>query len=215
MTLISAIITRALAPMRDPDQDYFADSELIAYINECLIDLCIRERLIREQIAVVASSAALPLNADMVQIRWAKSPDAESVKWMDESTFFDYQLTYPSWDLRNPLGTIYDQKIYLHPAPADGDSWTVGYHGIPAEIAADTDTFPLVRQWEEKVVRWVRAECYYRLGEIGLGDRERARYEHGLRPAQATTDRQVPGSLNFALEPNAFDADPDSIHQGI
>jgi len=214
MTTVAEIITRVLYPMRDAAQDFFEDPELISYIVEGLDDLCLRERIIREQTTIVASGGQLALTATMVQARWAKNPDGVEVAWMDESTFFDYQLTYPDWGAEAPLATVYDEKIYIHPAPADGETWTVGYFGIPTAITANSDAFPLQRQWEKKIVRYVRAECYYRLGEVGLGDREMARYEEGLRPADAITDRQVPGKLNFAVEPNAFDADIESIHRG-
>lgn len=214
MATLAQLITRVLAPLRDADQNLFGDAELISYFNEVVVDLCSREKLIREIATVTASGGTLAVPSASLQIRWVKNPDGAEVAWMDESTFFSYQAHYPEWNEDQPLATIYDQKIYLHPAAANGTDWEVGFYGIPEELDADSDTFPLPRIWEERAIRYVRAECFYKLGDTALGDRDMAQYESGLRPSAGFSDAQVPGKLNFAREPNVFDRDPDSIHLG-
>lgn len=215
MTVIADnLITRILYPLRDAAQDMFVDAELLDYMNAAIVDLCARERLFRDVATIPTSGGALAMTDDMLQIRWARTPDGVEVGWLDESTFFEYQITYPDWDSDTPLATVYSDAIWLHPAPDDAESWTVGYYGVPDKMSTTTDVFPLRVLYEEKVVRWARAQCWYRIGEMALADRDMAFYEEGMRPSEAGTDRQVPGRLNFAREPNVFDAEPTSIHQG-
>lgn len=214
MTTVADIITRALRPMRDTSQEYFVDAELIEYINDAVRDLSSRERLIREVSSVNTSGGALTLPTLALQVRWVQNPDGVEVVWLDESTFFIYQKEEPDWSEDNPLATIYDDKVWLHPAPADGVAWSVGFYGIPTALTAAANTFPLREVHEGRVVHYVRGQCYYRLGEIELADREIAAYNMGLRPAEAIADHQVPGRLAFSREANAFDSDPDSVHRG-
>lgn len=214
MTTAAEIITRVLNPLRDAAQDFFPDPELIEYMNQAVVDLSARQRLFRDAADLTVTSGHIDMTSDMLQIRWAKDDEGIEVSWMDESTFFEYELNFPDWDSAQPLATVFSDAIWIHPAPADGTVYTVGYYGLPAVLTADTDTFPLRRIWEEKVVRYIRSECWYKLGEPGMGDRERQFYEEGLRPSEAITDHQVPGRMNFAREPNVWDSHPESIHQG-
>ena len=200
--------------MRDGSQDYFVDGELIEYVNDAVADLVARERLVREVASVVVAGGVLPLPTDLLQVRWVSNPSGTEVAWMDESTFFAYKSDAPDWDEEIPLATVYDDTVWIHPAPADGESWAMGYYQTPAAISVDSEDFPLRRVHEARVVHYVRGQCYYRLGEMELGDREIQQYEAGLRPAQAVTDHQVPGRVSLAREANAFDADPESIHRG-
>jgi hypothetical protein len=212
MTTGAQLIARILRPMRDAAQDFFPDQELLDYINEAADDLALREQLIREQTTLVASGGVLDYTGspEIAQIRWVKNPNGLEVAFMDESTFFEYQQVGGT-DL---VGTTYDQKIHIDPAPTDGESWTVGYYGLPTPLATDAGTFGLSRQWETKVVAYGKAECYKRLGEIALAAAEEAKYDAGLRPAAFLTDRNTPGRVNFAREANVFDVDVDSIHLG-
>lgn len=214
MTTAAEIISRVLNPLRDAGQEFFPDAELIEYMNQAVVDLSARQRLFRSSAALVVASGHIDMTSDMLQIRWAKDEDGIEVSWMDESTFFEYQANFPDWDSAQPLATVYSDAIWIHPTPADGDTFTVGYYGLPAVLTSDASTFPLRRIWEERVVRYIRSECWYKLGEPGMADRERSFYEEGLRPSEAITDHQVPGRMNFAREPNVFDAHPESIHQG-
>lgn len=214
MTTVDEIVQRVLNPLRDSTQEFFGEPEMIDYMNQAVTDLCTRQRLFRSQTTLTTGSSHLDMADDMLQVRWVKNPDGIEVGWLDESTFFDYQITFPDWDPTTPLATIYDDAIWLHPTVADGESWVVGYYGLPAVLTAGSDTFPLRRQWEEKAVRYIRSECWYKLGEPQMARDERALYEEGLRPSEAMTDRQVPGKLNFSREPNVFDTDPESIHLG-
>lgn len=214
MTTVAQIITRVLHPLRDAAQEFFPDSEMIDYINQSVADLSARQRLLRSVADLTVTSGNVDMTSDMLQVRWAKDVDGIEVAWLDESTFFEYQVTYPDWDSAQPLATIYADAIWIHPTPADGDTFTVGYYGLPAVLTTDTNTFPLRRIWEEKVVRYVRSECWYKLGEPMMGDRERSFYEEGLRPSEAITDHQVPGRMSFSREPNVFDSHSESIHQG-
>lgn len=214
MTTAAELITRILYPLRDVAQEFFSDAELIDYMNQAVADLSARQRLLRSTSTIATASGHLDMTADMLQVRWVRDPDGVEVGWLDESTFFEYQLIFPDWDSAQPLATIYDDAIYLHPYPVDGENWTVGYYGLPDEMTSDADTFPLRRIWEERVVRYCRSECWYKLGEPNMGDRERSYYEEGLRPSEAITDHQVPGRMSFAREPNSFDSHSESIHQG-
>lgn len=215
MTTGTDLITRALVPMRDAAKTYFGDPEMLAYINESIEDLCSRERLVRSSAAIVAAGGGLPLTADILQVRWAKSPDGDEVAWLDETTFFSYQDADPSWPATSPLATIYSDTIWIHPAPVNGESWSVGYFGLPAVMAAVGATFPLRRIWERKVVAYMQWKMYARLDEPALSQEAHAVYLEGLRPAQSLTDHQVPGRINLAREPNVFDDDPQAVHRGV
>lgn len=214
MTTVAEIITRVLNPLRDQAQDFFPDPELIEYMNQAIVDLAARQRLLRSAADIAVTSGHIDMTADMLQVRWARDPDGMEASWLDESTFFEYQLAYPDWDSAQPLATVYDDAIWIHPSPDDGDTWSVGYYGLPTALTSDADTFPLRRIFEERVVRYIRSECWYKLGEVAMGDRERSFYEEGLRPSEAITDHQVPGRMSFTREPNVFDSHPESIHQG-
>lgn len=215
MTTVTQLIDRALVPMRDTNKEFFSDAEMIGYINEAIEDLCARERLVRETATVVSAAGGLAIAADVLQVRWAKAPTGEEVAWMDETTFFDYQKREPTWPATTPLATIYDDTIWLHPAPANGQNWTVGYYGLPAALTAVGNTFPLRRIWERKAIAWMQYKMFARLDEPQLSQNAHQDYEAGLRPAQAVTDHQVPGRINLAREPNAFDDDPQAIHRGV
>ncbi len=207
--------------MRDSSEEYWPDAELIDYLNEAVVDICARERVIREETTVAVTVAAggvgahLPIPANFLQVRWAKNPDGVEVAWLDESTFFDYKSTNPDWPTSSPLATIYDDKVFLHPQPATAENWSVGNLQIPTLLTLTTDTFPLRRIWEGKCVQYLQCEMYAKDGEFELSRRKHVQYEAGMRPASAVTDHQVPGRVNIALEPNVFDVDPDSIHRGV
>lgn len=214
MTTVGAMLTRARHPMRDASEEFFSDAELIDYLNDAIADLASRERLVREEATIAETTGFLAIPGDFLAVRWVIDPDGTEVVWLDESTFFSYQDIYPDWPTTSPLATIYDDKIWLHPAQT-GESYRVGNLGLPAVVDDVTDTFPLRRIWEGKCVAWLQAEMYARDGELELSRRKHEMYEAGLRPSQAPTDHQVPGKVAIAREPNAFDADPDSIHQGV
>lgn len=214
MTTVGAILTRARHPMRDAAEAFFTDAELIDYLNDAIADIAARERTTREETTVAVASGVLPIPADFLTVRWAIDPDGVDVAWLDESTFFSYVNTYPDWPSTSPLATIYEDAIHLHPTPANGVNYSVGSLSIPPLVDDVGDTFPLRRIWEGKCVAWLQSEMYSRDGELELSRRKHEQYEAGLRPAQAPTDHQVPGRVALAREPNAFDADPDSIHQG-
>lgn len=214
MTTAAQLITRVLHPLRDANQEMFTDAMLIDYMNQAIVDLCARERLIREVSSATTASGTLALPEELLATRWVRDPNGVEVGWMDESTFFDYVANFPDWDSEHPIATIYDNAVQLWPTPPNGETWTIGFYALPATLTADTDTFPLRRLWEEKVVRYIRSECWYALGDVPMADRERQFYEEGLRPAEAITDHQVPGKVNLSREPNVFDVHPESIHMG-
>lgn len=214
MTTVNEILTRARHPMRDASEEFYTHAELIDYLNDAIADLAARERLVREETTVAETTGFLAIPASFLQVRWVKDPDGVEVAWLDESTFFSYQDTYPDWPESSPLATIYDDKVWLHPAQT-GENYAVGNLQIPALLTAVGDTFPLRRIWESKCIAYLQSEMYARDGELELSRRKHEQYEAGLRSAQAPTDHQVPGRVAIAREPNAFDADPDSIHQGV
>lgn len=214
MTTAQQLIDRALRTMRDTAQEMFPDPKLIEYINDSITDLCTREPTVREVANVVVATGTLAIPTDVIRIRWVRNPDGVEVAWLDESTFQEYVLGVPDWPSDAPLATAYDEKVFIHPTPDNGTTWTIGYFGIPAVLTADSDTYPLRRVWEPKTVHYLRAQMYYEIAEDELADREMAAYQMGLRPAQAIMDHLVPGRINLAREPNAFDADPESTHRG-
>ena len=215
MTTANEILTRARYPMRDASEVYWPDTELLDYLNAAIADLCSRERLVREQTdGTTASDGTIDIPANFLSVRWVKNPNGIEVAWMDESTFFDYVSTYPSWPSTSPIATIFDDKVWLHPNPGAGQTWKMGNLQVPTLLTATNDTFPLRRIWEAKCIAWLQAEMYAKDGEFEMSRRKYAQYEAGLRPAQAVTDHQVPGRVNIAIEPNVFDTDPDSIHRG-
>src|SRR5262245_2032640 len=212
MTTVAELETRILSPLRDSTQEFFTEPEMIEYLNMCAMDLAARQRLLRKFVTVLTTSSSLPMTSDMLQVRWVKDPNNVEVTWLDESTFFEYQNRVPQpsdW-----LATIYNDTIWIHPAVDDGQSWQVGFYAAPELMTQASDTWPLPRLWEEKAVRYCRSECWYKLGEAQMGEHERKCYEEGIRPAEAQTDPQVPGRLNFSREPNVFDNGRDAIHLG-
>jgi hypothetical protein len=214
MTTAGDLIQRILHPLRDLAQDFFPNPELIDYLNQSVVDLAARQRLLRKAVNITTSGGTLPMSDDMLQVRWVRDVNGVELGWVDESTFFEYELVFPGGMPGEPLATIYADAIWLQPQPDDGEVWTVGYYGVPDPMTIAEDTYPLRRIWEEKSVRYVRSECWYKLGEPQMGDRERSFYEEGLRPAEAVTDHQVPGRMSFAREPNVFDTHSESIHLG-
>jgi len=212
MTTVDELEVRILHPLRDSTQEFFGEPELLDYINNAIVDLSARQRLFRNTATINTLDSSIAMTPDMLQVRWARDAGGVEVAWLDESTFFEYQNRVPAPS--QFLATIYGNKIWIHPAVADGEAWTVGYYAIPPALTAGTDDFPLRRLWEEKVVRYCRSECWYKLGETQMGDRERQFYEEGLRPSEAITDHEVPGQLNFARSPNVFDNGRDAIHLG-
>lgn len=219
MTTASDLITRALYPLRDSAQDMFVDAEFVDYLNEAIVDLSARLRLFHEQDAsCTITGSVIPLSAvgagsDVLQVRWVTSPDGYQAIPVDPTTFKAYQIEDPTRPETDPLYSIWDDTIYLHPLPVNGEVWGVGYYAIPAALTTGADTFPLARTWEAKVVRYLRAQGYYRLGEVSLGDREMSSYEQGL-PLTPLYDRNAPGSLTLTFEMGAFDIDPGAAHQG-
>lgn len=215
MATAQNLFDRALRSMRDTSQEMFPDAKLIEYLNDAITDLVTREPIIREVANVNPTSGNFAIPTDVIRIRWVRNPDGVEAASMDESTFQEYVLGNPDWPSDSPLVTFYDDKGFLHPAPPNGETWTLGYYGYPAAITADSDTFPLRRIWEPKAVHYLRAQMYYEIAEDDLADRELAQYEKGMRPAQALTDHLVPGRITLAREPNAFDADPEATHRGM
>lgn len=219
MTTAAQLITRALYPMRDTNQSMFGDAELIDYINEAIIDLCARKALVHEEDSTVTATATgLPISSvgggsDVLQIRWVVAPAGYPAVGVDPETLKISQEFDPDRSADEPLYAVWDEYIYLHPAPTAGDSWTVGYYGIPASLTADSDTFPLSRLWEQKAVQYLRSKMWYSLGEIALGDREASNYEDGL-PVGRVIDRNAPGQVNLVWESTVWDSDPEAMHTG-
>ncbi|HET9672415.1 MAG TPA: hypothetical protein VFQ40_06155 [Actinomycetota bacterium] len=214
MTTVGQILDRARHPMRDASEEFFTDVQLIDALNDAIADLAARERLVREETTIASTTGFLVIPAEFLGVRWVKDPDGVEGTFMVERVFFDYKARNPDWPAESFLYTIFDDKVHIHPAPADGVNYAVGNLQVPAVVDDVNDLFPLRRIWEIKAVQWLQAEMYARDGEYELSRRKFAQYESGLRPAQAPTDHQV-GPLSIAREPNAFDADPDSIHQGV
>lgn len=214
MTTGSDLETRALVPMRDTAREYFPSAELLAYMNEAIEDLCARERLVRAEENVIVAAGVLPLPADLLQTRWLTSPTGDETAWMDETTFHSYVDTDPNRPATSPIASIWEDNIHVHPTPTNGETWVLGYYGLPAVMAAMGSTFPLRRIWERKVVAFMQYRMYGRLDEPQLSADAHAVYLEGLRPAQAITDHQVPGRVNLAREPGIFDTDPQAIHRG-
>lgn len=213
MTTAQQIIDRALRPMRDSAQEYFPDAELIEYINEGIEELCTKLRLLSNEANLTVTNGVANLPADLLQARWLKNPDGLEAAWLDPSTFNDYKENAPYWSADSPLAAIWDEQVRVW--PVNDGTWQFGYWQLPALLTADTDIFPLARQWERRIVRYVRGQCYYRLGEIDLADREIAVYASGLRPNADTADRNQPGTVTLAMQGNVFDNDPDATHRGL
>lgn len=212
MTTVQNIIDRALRPMRDTAQEFFVDAELIEYVNEAMEDLSAKERILSEEanLSITAGTASLP--ADLLQIRWLKNPDGIEATWLDPSTFNEYELAGVDWSPDEPLVTVYDNAVKVWPLSTA--TWKLGYWSLPTAMTADSDTIPLPRVWDRKIVRYVRAQCYYRLGEEDLGNIEMGQYAEGLRSSDSR-DRTIGGAVALAVSGNAFDMDPESIHRGM
>ena len=140
MTTVQNIIDRALRPMRDSNQEYFVDAELIEYINEALEDLCAKERILSEEGNLTVSSGSGALPANLLQVRWLKNPDGTEAIWLDPSTFNEYQLYSENWSSEDPLATVYDDTVKVW--PVNDGTWQLGYYTLPAAMTADRRPSP-------------------------------------------------------------------------
>lgn len=217
MTTAFDIIERALYPMRDTSQVLFVDGELLTYMNDAMNDLCARERILLKTADLTTTGGALSFGADLIALRWVKDEDGNEIEWSNPTQFFEEvradALSGDGDD--DAIGAVYNQKVYLHPAPVDGTTFEVGYIATATQLTTNGDTFPLPLMWEKKVGHYVRAQAYRRLGEIALSDREMADYEAGLRPSSSSADRTTPGRIDMAQALGPFDLDPDAIHRGM
>ena len=217
MTTAQDLIDRTMYPMRDPSGILLTDDELIAYLNDAQNDLAARQRILLKTDDLTSTGGAIAFGADLLSLRWVKDEDGNEVEWTNATQFFEEVRAdaQSGSDTENDkIGAVYNDTIYLQPAPADGTSFEVGYIAAPVQIDDPADTFGLPIIWEKKVVAYMRAQAYRRLGELALSDREMADYEQGLRPSEAAADRTIPGKIEMTQALGPFDLDPDAIHRG-
>lgn len=218
MTNAQEIIDRALFPMRDTGATaYFDPDELLGFVNDAQADLSARERLFRSYATVTVQSDAegayFELPPQAIAPRWIKDPHGIEVGQLDESTFNEYKNVIPE-DAETYIATYYSDRAFLWPMPVTGTQFSFGFYAVPAKLADPADDISLHQIWEAKLVRFVRAECYLRLGDVQQAAIDKQEYEKGLRPASAAVDRAVPGKINLAFEPGPFDLDLDSTIRG-
>jgi hypothetical protein len=212
MTTIAELIDRALTPMRDPDQDFFEDTEMLAYVNEATRDLAARLKLLEKEEAASITGDLIALPDDCLQARWVRADEDDSqVVFLDESTFFAYRSgTEGTPDA--PIATNYADRILTSPA-LEG-TWYLGYYALPPVAASTGEAFPLVALYEDKVVHFARSRCYGRLGDRDMARDEMGLYESGLPGMDRAFQRNRPGLMTISRQGNAFDSDVDSIHRG-
>lgn len=218
MTNAQEIIDRALFPMRDTGATaYFDPAELLGFVNDAQADIAARERQFRSfatvVVAVDAEGAYFELPPSCIAPRWIRDTHGVEVGQLDESTFNEYKFVIPE-DSETYIATYYGNRCFLWPMPETGTTFSFGFYSVPAKLVDPGEDISLHQIWEAKLIRYVRSECYLRLGDIQNAGVDKAEYEKGLRPASASVDRAVPGKINLAFEPGPFDLPDDSTIRG-
>lgn len=208
MTTIDTLLTRVRRPLRDAAEEFFTDAEMIEYVNEALVDLAVRQRLLQNEDTLVIASGVATVPANVGDTRYLIDPNGELAVNVTEDVFTSY-VDAGYNDTTHPIWTIVENQIKVYPV-TDGN-WTLGFYALPTEITVVGDTFPYTRKWEQKLVHYVRAECWQRLGELDQHAIERAKYDEGLRRPTYESREHV---VSLAREPNWADMNPRSIHRG-
>lgn len=213
MTTAQQIIDRALRPMRDPDQEFFLPDEMYEYLNEAQRDVAVRQSLfVTEELVAVNNGAITSSDPDNVAgWKWVRDSSGHELSWIDPSLFFRYQESDYADDTI-PFVTPVEGELRILPVPDNGVQYTLGYVRMPADVDDSADAVEVPPMYHDKLVAYLRAQCYYRLDNETMGDRELTRYNMGLvEPVRAYSVNR-PGRPVAAIEMTVFDDDPERRH---
>ncbi len=212
MTTCQQIIDRARYAFRDAAGDFITTAELITYVNEGVQELAGRLRTTHKESPLTTTAGAIAAPADLIGWRWIRNTSNFPGTFMDFDSWLEEKRENAALDADAFVVTTYDEKLQIHPAPADGTSFSVGYYGLPAEITVVADTIPTHRRHDARLVDYVRYRGYQRLGDDGAAGASYSTFEYGLPAPDEDAGRNEPGQISVAWAPGPFDRDLESKH---
>lgn len=211
MAILSDLRARVRAIVRDADAVFITDADIDAWLNEAQVDLAARLDINQvEATGVTAGSALLTLPTATEVLRpISLRLEDDDVEFVDEATF--YAWFDSGADPEHSIAIVYAGAIQIYPTPESGLDYVLRYNGIPPTMTSAT-TVSLPTYLHARMVRYAEAQAYYKLNELGAGDRALAQYEEGLPALSLGMDKLTPGPFTLQYEPGPYDLDGEARH---
>ena len=211
MALLSDLRARVRSIVRDADSVFITDPDIDAWLNEAQTDLAARLDINQTELTGVTAGSsllALPTGTEVVRVTSFRLED-DDVEFVDADTFhawFDSGAIPP-----HSIAIIFAGSVQTYPTPASDTAYVLRYSSVPVTMTSAT-TVSLPVYLHARMIRYAEAQAYYKLNELGAGDRALAQYEDGLPGAPLGADKLTPRPFTLQFEPGPFDLDSEARH---
>lgn len=208
MANLTALITRVRDIIEDSGGTFITDAEITRYLNEGMLDLAARLRLLQAESSGTTSGSSISLPADFVAAISLRL-GTDDVEFVDDDTFW-----MSSDDGTTPvrtLGRVFNDTIELYPTPSTGTAYKLRYSKKPTALATGTDTPALPEELHRKLVFYAASLVRLKEEAEGHADRYMAMYEDGL-PALSPRERIIPGPITLSFVAGPFDNPNEHVH---
>jgi hypothetical protein len=209
MGVLTDLTRKVYAVLRDSEKAFVIQEEVEDWINEAIVDLNSRLRILRkETTGTTSSTGTITLPTDYVETVWlsvlpSSLSDAQTVvEFTNDEVFDSYRL--PAKLPANQLARVYGGTLETYPVvESQAYTWRYVYKPPVLDSAADSTTLPA--ELDVRIVNYARAHGKYKEGEIDEGDRYLALYESYLPSPSIAGLRERPGKLGLVPVPGVFD----------
>lgn len=207
MTEAENIITRALGPMRDQDQQFFAPDIMLGFLNEGQNDLAMRELLFIGSANGTITSGVFTI-ADTLYLRLRDIP---GVAWIDETVWDQYDQGDYS-DTNRPYAKVIGKTVSILPVPADTTVYPYTYYKLPTQLTGSGSELEVDVVHENKLLQFLRYKASEMAGDLQTSQTQLALYETGLHSVDRAFRGPRKGPWTMPRELSRMDTDVDAIH---
>jgi hypothetical protein len=165
------------------DSDRFIhDSQILAWINEAIVDLADRTRSVRGKVSLTTDGTefiVLPSDFTAFDALYVDDMPTQFVDDDEEWNDWAFSDSLPE----RTLVRISEPNIELYPKPGAGTAYALYYVARPYEFTSTTDTnlTTLPKSLQIRTVHYARAQAHWLLRNFFEGDRFMSLYQQGLQ----------------------------------
>ena len=212
MTL-TQIIELVRSQLRDENDEFISDAEIVMWVNVAQRDLADRLHLIQGEVdnGLVAGSR-LPLPTEFLEANSLRV-GGETFEFVDDEQFqaaLDGDIGAPS-----NVARIFNGYIELAPRVADNVTYDLRYTSGPTDLALATpgNSSVLPAELHPKLAWYATAQALLKEREEGLSDRFITMYAENLPSSSNGQHRLHPGPFRLRFETNPWDY--EGTHVGV
>jgi hypothetical protein len=212
---LTTLISRVRSVTRDTSGDFVTDTDITQWINEAITDIAARQAIVESEFSGSTSdnSIALPPSGSTETLMVETlilGDEGDEVVFVDDEIWQAYSDSgaVPTFT----LGKVFAEVIYLYPGPTSATDYILRATHVPAPLTTGSDTHALPLHMERKITDYAKAMAFYKLDDIGRGDRHMSMYEEGLFPVATGREIARPGPMTLVPVEGPFDMDYEARH---